>query len=90
MTLTGGTFTGLINFSISIPLNTRYAGCRIYLWNDGTQNNWYGFEMNGSTPVYYSTIGTQHSFQVGGVQKAYINSNGLAVNGDSNRRNMQR
>jgi len=28
MTLTGGTFTGLIKFSTGIPLNTTYAGCR--------------------------------------------------------------
>ena len=26
---TGGTYTGLINFSTGIPLNTTYAGCRI-------------------------------------------------------------
>ena len=53
-----------------------------YIYGMMEQNNWYGFGMNGSTLVYNSTIGTQHSFQVGGVQKAYINSNGLAVNGD--------
>ena len=80
--LTGGTKTAPLIFSNSIALNTTYAGCRICLWNDGTQNNCYGFGMNGSTLVYNSTIGTQHSFQVGGVQKAYINTYGLVVNGD--------
>jgi len=39
MTLTGGTFTGLINFSTGIPLNTTYAGCKICLYYGESPNN---------------------------------------------------
>ena len=37
MTLTGMVFSGLINFSTDIPLNTTYAGCRICLWTTPLQ-----------------------------------------------------
>ena len=80
MTLTGGTFTGLINFSSGIPLNTTYAGCRLCLWLDSSPNNWYGFGMNGSTLIYNTSSNSQHSFQIGGTQNTYINSNGLTCN----------
>ena len=35
--------------------------------------------MNGSTLVYNVTTNCKHSFQIGGIQEAYINSNGLTI-----------
>ena len=42
-------------------------------------NNWYGFGINGGTLVYNSPVNSKHSFQIDGIQEAYINSSGLTV-----------
>ena len=36
--------------------------------------------MNGSTLIYNTSSNSQHSFQIGGTQNTYINSNGLTCN----------
>ena len=36
----------LWNSNAGIPLNTKYAGCRICLCYGASPNNWYGFGIN--------------------------------------------
>ena len=35
--------------------------------------------MNGATLVYNCSVNAKHSFQIAGVQEAYINSSGLTI-----------
>ena len=42
-------------------------------------NNWYGFGITGGTLIYNVPVNSKHSFQIDGVQEAYINSSGLTV-----------